>query len=79
MRILDTIFEGLPPISHDEAEDAAQDLINHYFKNEPRKGGGVMVSIPPRPDNTDLILMQYIHQQRQADATIAAQKGTGHE
>ena len=39
--ILDTVFEGHPPITHEQAREAAQDLLNHFFKNEPRKGGGV--------------------------------------
>jgi len=51
-------------VSHDEARDAAIDLINSHFGNESRKGGGVLISIPAAADNTDILLMDYIKQQR---------------
>lgn len=58
------LFPDAPPVTHEEAYNAACDMIDHFFKNEPRKGGGVLISIPARADNTDLILMRYIEQQR---------------
>lgn len=62
------LFPDARPVTHDEARDAAQDLIDHFFKNKPREGGGVLISIPARADNTDLILMRYIEQQRAQEA-----------
>lgn len=62
------LFPDAPPVTHDDARDAAQDLIDHFFKNETRKGGGVLISIPAQADNTDLILMRYIEQQRAQEA-----------
>ncbi len=55
------------PVSHQEALGAAGDLIDHFFKNKPRKNGGVLISIPARADNTDLILTDYIKQQMAKD------------
>jgi hypothetical protein len=68
-------------VSHQEALGAACDLIDHFFKNEPRKRGGVLISIPARADNTDLLLTDYIKQQwaKSASAMSAgtAETGTG--
>lgn len=57
-------FEGdYPPVTFRQAENAATDLINHYFKNKPRSGGGVLVGIPARPDqDTDLLLHRFIRE-----------------
>ena len=50
-------------ISHDEARESAQRLINSHFGTEPQ----AIVSIPANPDgDDDLILMAYIAQQRQS-------------
>lgn len=67
------LFPDAPPVTHEEARNAAIDLINHFFRNEPRKNGGVLISIPARADNTDLVLMRYIEQQS-AEA-MAARSG----
>lgn len=49
-------------VSHDEALEAAKALIDGHFNN---KGGrGVYISIPAQPDNTDVLLVDYIKQQR---------------
>jgi hypothetical protein len=49
-------------VSHDEALEAAKALIDGHFNN---KGGrGVHISIPAQPDNTDVLLVDYIKQQR---------------
>ena len=52
---------------------AATDLIAHFFKNEPRKGGGVLISIPVRADNTDLVLTDYIKQQMAKEVTALSE------
>lgn len=69
--ILDDVFEGHPPITHTQAREAAHDLVDHFFKNEPRKGGGVLVSIPVRSDNTDVTLLRYIQEQERKEAALA--------
>lgn len=66
------LFGELQPVTHEEARNAATDLINHYFKNEPRKDGGVLISIPARADNTDLVLMRYIQEQSEEQGFIVA-------
>lgn len=57
-------YEGdYPPVTHQQAHNCASDLIAHFFKNKPRKGGGVLISIPARPNqDTDLLLMRYIRE-----------------
>ncbi len=53
-------------ISHDEAREIAQRLINSHFRNEP----GARAGIPARPDyDDDLLIIAYIRQQ-QAAASI---------
>lgn len=52
--------EKLMPVTHMEAHDAAQRLINSHFRQEP----GARVSIPARPDyDDDLRIMRYIEEQ----------------
>jgi hypothetical protein len=49
------------PISHDEAREIAQRLINSHFRNEPH----ARASIPAKPDyDDDLLISAYIEQQR---------------
>jgi len=55
------------PVTHDEAGASAQRLINSHFHN----ADGARVSIPARPDNDDILVMDYILEQRQA-ASIQA-------
>jgi len=59
---LEELFKDRGPITHEEARNCAEDLIDHFFKNAPRKGGGVLISIPVRSDNTDVMLIRYIDQ-----------------
>lgn len=48
-------------ITHDEASDAVQRLVNSHFGKEPKGRFG----IPARPDyDDDLVLSAYIKQQR---------------
>ena len=58
------VFEGdYPPVTVRQAENAATDLINHFFKNKARKNGGVLIGIPARPDqDTDLLLHRFIRE-----------------
>lgn len=54
------------PISHAEAEQCAQRLINSHFRNSDH----ARVSIPARPDyDDDLVLLAYIHQQSRVATT----------
>ena len=48
------------PVRHDEALESAQRLINSHFHNEDR----ARVSIPVRPDNDDVLVMDYILEQQ---------------
>lgn len=49
------------PISHDEAREIAQRLINSHFRRKPH----ARVSIPAKPDHDDdLLISAYIEQQR---------------
>ena len=61
MNVLDSVFEGREPVTHDEAKVAAQALIDHFFKN--KDSTGVLITIPAAHDNTDLILLRYIQEQ----------------
>lgn len=62
--------DALKPVTHMEAHEAAQRLINSHFRQEPH----ARVSIPARPDyDDDLRIMRYIEEQEarahpQADA-----------
>ena len=51
------------PISHDEARDAMQRLVNSHFRRTDQECG--RFGIPARPDyDDDLVLAAYIEQQR---------------
>lgn len=77
---------GLFPriVTHDEAWQAAMNFIDAHFRNP--KGKGVYTSIPARPDNDDIVLSDYIKQQRslarlnatpsrqEADVELAAER-----
>lgn len=67
------------PISHSEAREAAQRLINSHFGNQPH----ARTAVPPRPDyDDDMVLCAYIAQQREkeiaAPAMLAALKAIVH-
>lgn len=52
------------PISHVEAREVAQRLINSHFRNEPH----ARIGIPRRPDyDDDLLIMAYIRQREAVD------------
>ena len=52
-------------ISHDEARDAMQRLVNSHFNNPGEHG---RMNIPANPDrDDDLVLLAYIEQQRTKD------------
>jgi len=54
------------PISHDEARESLQRLINSHFNNPGEHG---RMSIPANPDrDDDLVLAAYIRQQRAKDS-----------
>lgn len=55
-------------VSHDDALAAAQDLIDAFFGNE---GRGVLTGVPAREDHADVLLVDYIKQQRAAALTAA--------
>ncbi len=52
-------------VSHDEALRSAYNFINQHFNNT--HGKGVLTGIPARPDHDDILLTDYIMQQRVAD------------
>ena len=54
------------PISHDEARQAAINFIDAHFKN--KKGKGVRTSVPTQTDDDDILLTDYIRQQRNLNA-----------
>lgn len=56
------------PISHDEAREAMQRLVNSHFNNPRDKYEHARMSIPANPDrDDDLVLSAYIEQQRAKD------------
>jgi len=56
-------------ISHDEAQEAMQRLVNSHFRNDPATHEHARMSIPANPDrDDDLVLSAYIAQQREKDA-----------
>ena len=64
------------PVTHDEAEASAQRLINSHFHNADQ----ARVSIPVRPDNDDVLVMDYVMEQCKAGSVnaevLAALKAT---
>ena len=54
-------------VTHEQALQAAKNLIDAHFNN--RDGKGVLTSIPARPEDDDLTLMDYIKQQRATSLT----------
>lgn len=57
------------PISHAEARQALERLLNSHFR---REGERPRVGIPARPDyDDDLVLLAYIEQQRADDELIS--------
>lgn len=59
----ETTGDKLLPVTHAEAKEIAQRLINSHFRQEPH----ARVSIPARPDHDDdLRLVQYIAEQERA-------------
>lgn len=57
-------------ISHDEAREAMQRLVNSHFNNDREKHEHARMSIPANPDrDDDLLLAAYIEQQRAKDQT----------
>ena len=57
------------PVSHDEARRAAQRLINSHF----RKPNAAKCTVPTQPDDDDVLICDYIEQQRRKDT---ADEGT---
>jgi hypothetical protein len=55
------------PVTHDEAEISAQRLINSHFHNADQ----ARVSIPARPDNDDVLVMDYIEEQRANETALS--------
>lgn len=47
-------------ITHEKAREAALALIDEHFNNGKRR---TKFSIPAEPDDTDVLLMEYIKQQ----------------
>lgn len=60
------------PITHEEAEVSAQRLINSFFHND----DGARISIPVRPDNDDVLVMDYILEQRDALRVLREERDT---
>jgi hypothetical protein len=58
------IAAGMFPriVTHDKARDAAKNFIDAHFNN--RNGKGVLTGIPAQPEHDDLLLSDYIRQQR---------------
>lgn len=54
------------PVTHDEANEAALRLIRSHFNRE----GGARCSIPADPMDDDLLLCDYIREQRSGRAVI---------
>jgi hypothetical protein len=67
---------GLFPrvVTHDQAAAAAKNFIDAHFNNE--GGKGVLTGVPARQDHDDLVLTDYIKQQRAKDR-LASHTGTG--
>lgn len=62
------------PISHDEAREAMQRLVNSAFRNGHERA---RFGIPARPDyDDDLVLSAYIKQQRERDTTSELGRNT---
>lgn len=59
------------PVTHDEAMASADRLINSRFG----KANGARCSIPARPDDDDIVIVDYITEQR-AKAARSEQVGT---
>jgi hypothetical protein len=52
-------------ITHNEAREIAQRLINSHFRTEP----GARMTVPAEPDrDDDLLIIAYIEQNRERDA-----------
>jgi hypothetical protein len=51
-------------VTHDEARKAAQRLINSHFDNSGEKA---VTRIPTQPDDDDVMICDYIDQQRARD------------
>jgi hypothetical protein len=56
-------------VSHEDALQAAKNFVDQHFNN--RDGKGVLTSIPAKPDDDDVTLVDYIKQQR-AIAALSA-------
>lgn len=66
-------WESTRPVTHDEAEAAANRFIAAHHKNDSERP---RIGIPARPDyDDDLMLLSYIRQQRRLAQGISAQNG----
>lgn len=65
------------PISHDEAREAMQRLVNSHFDNPRETHEHGRMSIPANPDrDDDLVLSAYIEQQRAKDGEARARNSS---
>jgi hypothetical protein len=62
-------------VSHEDALQAAKNFVDQHFNN--RDGKGVLTSIPAKPDDDDVTLVDYIKQQRAIAALSAPRPDEG--
>ena len=61
-------------VSHNEAREAMQRLVNSHFNNPRETHEHARMSIPANPDrDDDLVLAAYIEQQRAKDSACVSQ------
>jgi len=58
-------------VTHEQAKQAARNLIDAHFNN--KDGKGVLVSVPAQPDDDDILLVDYIVQQIERLETLTAE------
>jgi hypothetical protein len=60
-------------VTNEEAADSARRLINSHFRNRGREDRA-RCSIPARPEDDDLIITDYVREQAEREAQLAALK-----